>query len=282
VIGQQARQGPRSRRAIVLILNTVGILLGIGLGMWPPFVGFTIYLGGFAGGLGALVLGAVLTQRVLKTDLPEDTMMLVVFLGILHLFVLTGILTTFLPPFYAAWGLADVPVPIELATLDRAALALPAYVRIEGVPQPRLSIQDVYQTPRSKHQAARTITVDWVPLVPGDWRSPDPVRVLAERGALEDGARDRATTVTGMLYPFSPRWGERFMPHDSALYSSFEGIGLRANWLQEKAEFSFRADDLYLLSAGSPTQLRQPLIILAILLLGYLGVLVRLSLHPPK
>lgn len=271
----------RWQRAIALVINTLLILLGISLGMVPTFVGFSIYLGGWVSGLVALVLGATLTHRYYRRHLPEGTLALVICLGILHLFVFTGILTTFLPPFYVAWGQPAQPHSVDLATLNREVLSLPAYVRLQGFSQRDLTVRDEYRLSRTRHSPARTIVINWTPLVPPGWRSPDPIRVLMMQSTFAEGPGDQVT-AEGILYPFQPRWGERFIPNDASLYSSLEGVGMRADWLQTRADFSFDAEHLYILSANTPQQLRTPLFVLAFLLLTYLGGLIWLSINPPK
>jgi hypothetical protein len=270
----------RWQRAIALVINTLLVLLGISLGMVPTFVGFTIYLGGWVSGLVALVLGTTLTHRYYRRHLPEGTLGIVISLGILHLFVFTGILTTFLPPFYVAWGQPTQPRTVDLATLDRDSFSLPAYVRLQGISQRDLTVRDEYEIPKTKQSPARTIVINWTPLVPPGWQSPDPIRVLMMQSVFAEGPDDQVT-VEGILYPFQPRWGERFIPNDATLYSSLEGVGMRADWLQARADFNFDAESLYVLSANTPQQLRTPLIVLAFLLLVYLAGLIWLSINPP-
>lgn len=162
----------RWRRAIALVINALWLAAGISPGLWPPWVGFGLYGSVLLGGAIALATGLMLTRIFLSAWESEQLISLHLTVGLLQLFVFTGILTTILPSFYAAGGQPREPIPLSVEALLAAPPSLLAYVRLTGVPQPQLAVQDAYKVRGNSHlsQPPRTIRVHWVPLVPAGWQ----------------------------------------------------------------------------------------------------------------
>jgi hypothetical protein len=220
----------RSRRggvAIASVVNSVGLIVGISVGVGLPVPGLAIYLTGLLGGAIALMLSFSLTHRLFGRRLPPGAVQLLAALGIIQGMIFTGLLIYVLPPFYATWNQPQEPTPIAIAQLPAALPSLPAYVSLTGYPQFHLTVEDSYRLRRSQNnQHPRTITVTWIPLVAQNWRSSQMVQVMVESSLL-GGHRmsDRPVTVAGMLFSLHPKDRAHFIPADMILHLS-HGVGV--------------------------------------------------------
>lgn len=261
----------RWMRAIALVLNTLGLIVGISMGIWLPVPGLLVYGTGAVGGAIALISSLYLTHRFLGPRLPLGTIQALAFLGILQGLIFTGLLIHVLPPFYATWNQPSEPIPVAIAQLPTA---LPAYVSLTGYPQPQLAVEDTYRLRRTQsNRYPRTLTVTWVPLVAQDWRPPQAVQVMIEKRTLGGHQEsDRPVTVTGMLFSLHPKDRADFVPVDMTLYLS-DGVGVSDAWLRRRAEFQVDPDQVYLLRDLTPAQSRTVVMIVSILILVIVGAI---------
>ncbi|MBF2089685.1 MAG: hypothetical protein IGR80_14525 [Synechococcales cyanobacterium K44_A2020_017] len=266
----------RWMRAIAFVLNTLGLIIGISVGIWLPVPGLLVYGTGAVGGAIALISCLYLTHRFLGPRLPLDTIQDLAFLGILQGLIFTGLLIHVLPPFYATWNQPQEPIPVAIAQLPTA---LPAYVSLTGYPQTQLAVEGTYRPQRTQsNRHPRTLTVTWVPLVAQDWRPPQAVQVMVERQALgRYQESDRPVTVTGMLFSLHPKDRADFVPADMTLYLS-DGVGVSDAWLRRRAEFQVDPDQVYLLRDLTPAQSRTVVMIVSILVLVIIGAIAYFTL----
>ncbi|WP_204154490.1 hypothetical protein [Leptolyngbya sp. CCY15150] len=270
----------RWMRAIAFVLNTLGLIIGISVGIWLPVPGLLVYATGAVGGAIALISSLYLTHRFLGPRLPLGTIQSLAFLGILQGLIFTGLLIHVLPLFYATWNQPREPIPVAIAQLPTA---LPAYVSLTGYPQPQLTVTDTYRLqPTPNNRYPRTLTVTWVPLVAQDWRPPQAVQVMVERQALgRYQESDRPVTVTGMLFSLHPKDRADFVPADMTLYLS-DGVGVSDAWLRRRAGFQVDPDQVYLLRDLMPAQSRTVVMIVSILILVIVGAIAWLTLAALK
>ena len=266
----------RWMRAIAFVLNTLGLIIGISVGIWLPVPGLLVYATGAVGGAIALISSLYLTHRFLGPRLPLGTIQSLAFLGILQGLIFTGLLIHVLPPFYATWNQPREPIPVAIAQLPTA---LPAYVSLTGYPQPQLTVTDTYRLRRTQsNRHPRTLTVTWVPLVDQDWRPPQAVQVMIEKRALGGHQEsDRPVTVTGMLFSLHPKDRADFIPADMTLYFS-DGVGVSDAWLRRRAGFQVDPDQVYLLRDLMPAQSRTVVMIVSILVLVIIGAIAYFTL----
>lgn len=266
----------RWMRAIAFVLNTLGLIIGISVGIGLPVPGLLVYATGAVGGAIALISCLYLTHRFLGPRLPLGTIQAIAFLGIFQGLIFTGLLIHVLPPFYATWNQPREPIPVAIAQLPTA---LPAYVSLTGYPQPQLAVEDTYRLRRSgNNQHPRTLTVTWMPLVDRDWHLSQAVQVMVEKRALGGHQEsDRPVTVTGMLFSLHPKDRADFIPADMTLYFS-DGVGVSDDWLRRRAAFQVDPDQVYLLRDLTPAQSRTVVMIVSILLLVIIGAIAYFTL----
>lgn len=263
--------------AIAWVVNTLGIICGISVGMWFAMAGFWVYFNGLIGGGMALAVSTWITGRIRHAYRLPSMAGVLLAVGGLQLLVFSGLLFSFLPAYYASLGQPSQPISLSWADIPAHLPPLPAYVSIDAYPQPDLAVIGRYRTLGNRRISSppKTYTVTWLPIVPADWQASAAVMLMAEQAAVGRSLTvQKPTTVTGVLFSLPPQPGERFVPTDVMLYFSPGGIGVSDTWLRRQAQFELAPTPIYLLRATTPQQLRQPLVILTALLLVYLGGMV--------
>ena len=227
----------------------------------------------FAFGLFGLVSGGMLLT--LWQRQPMANALIPVIIGGLPVCVVSVWMGASVPQYLASANLPDELQEVRLEDLVTNRPDLPAYVTIRGYPARELTLTETYTVRDSATKRTETYTFSQVPLVDAGWTAADPVLVVMESDAYESlDAGQGEVVATGILYPVTPRPGERRWVNPP--------VGLNTQytveWYRHNAPFDFDPENLYFLSKDSPSSLKFLPVLFSVFTLTVIVVIVRMAM----
>jgi hypothetical protein len=261
-------------RGIMALLMTLWVLAWILFGASTAQVGdLNNWPRTFAFGLFGLISGGVLLT--LWQRKPLINALIPVIAGGLPMCVVSVWMGASVPQYLTS---ADLPAELQELRLEDLVTnrpELPAYVSIRGYPARELTLTETYTVYDNATKRTETYVFSQLPLVDADWTAADPVLVVMEDDAYESLDTGQGEVIaTGVLYPITPRSGERRWANPP--------VGLTtqhtADWYRNNAQFNFDPENLYFLSNDSPGSLTFLPILFSVFTLALIVVIVRIAM----
>jgi len=237
---------------------------------WITLAAWNSSSGGLPGTLRTLGFGmaGLLSASVIYTLLRRLPLKLILYLtltGLVPTILVSVWLGTAMPQLRTSTKLSGKPLDLTLAQLRLNRPDLPAHVQIQGYLIPELTLTGSYTVRQDRTYKTRYVSL--LPLVEAGWESNDKIMVMVESSAYDYTEMDQnKITATGILYPVTPRPGERAWTSDP--------VGFDAGWYAENAAFNYQPAQLYILADESPGSLIFLSVLFSIFTLAFMGIVV--------